>query len=116
MFESLQRVLPQPSGYRVLLAIPKTKDTFESGILKADLTKQVETVANVIGVVLKLGPDAYQDKEKFPSGPYCKEGDFVVIRAYSGTRISVNGEEVRLVNDDTIEAVVPDPTVVRRAG
>ena len=67
------------------------------------------------GYVLKLGPDAYQDKNRFPSGPWCQEGDWVVFRPYSGTRMKIYGKEFRLINDDTVEAVVEDPTGVVRA-
>jgi co-chaperonin GroES (HSP10) len=65
--------------------------------------------------VLKVGPEAYADADKFPSGPYCKEGDFVIFRSYSGTRFKVAGKEFRIINDDTVEAVVDDPRGYERA-
>jgi len=68
-----------------------------------------ESTASIIGFVLKTGPDAYSDKERFPNGAWCKEGDFVIFRSYSGTRFKVSGKEFRLINDDTVEGVVDDP-------
>ena len=108
--------LPVPTGYRILVAIPKAEETFESGLLKADLTRQIEETTTVVGFVMAMGPDCYKDPVRFPSGPWCKIGDFVVIRAYSGTRVSVWGAEHRLINDDTVEAVVEDPRGLKRVG
>jgi co-chaperonin GroES (HSP10) len=68
-----------------------------------------EEVGSIVGFVLKMGPDAYADAQRFPSGAYCKEGDWVLMRSYSGTRFSVHGKEFRLINDDSVEAVVEDP-------
>jgi co-chaperonin GroES (HSP10) len=87
----------------------------EGGIVKATQTIRDEEVSNISGYVLKLGPDCYKDKNRFPSGPWCKKGDWVVFRAYSGTRMKMYGKEFRLINDDTVEAVVEDPTGVVRA-
>jgi co-chaperonin GroES (HSP10) len=101
--------LPRPCGYKILVALPKVEDTFESGILKPDAIKRQEEVATVIAAVLELGPDAYKDANKFPTGAWCKQGDFVIIRAYSGTRFKLHGQEFRLINDDTVEGVVADP-------
>ena len=110
-------MLPKPCGYRMLIAIPKAAETFgETGLLKADVTRQVEEVTTVVGMVVAMGPDCYKDPVKFPSGPWCKIGDFVIIRAYSGTRISIYSKEWRLVNDDTIEGVVEDPRGITRVG
>lgn len=107
--EQIEQGLPKPSGYKLLIALPKVEDTYGGGILKADITKSREESATIIGAVLDMGPDAYADKSKFPSGPWCKEGDFVIIRAYSGTRFRLFGQEYRLINDDTVEGVVTDP-------
>ena len=74
-----------------------------------DGLRQAEETASIIGFVIKTGPDAYSDKERFPNGAYCKEGYFVIFRSYSGTRFKIHGKEFRLVNDDTVEAVVEDP-------
>ena len=107
--------LPEPAGYRILIAMPEVDEKTDGGIIKASQTVKDEEVSNICGYVLKLGPDAYGDQRRFPNGPYCKEGDWVVFRAYSGTRIKIYGKEFRLINDDTVEAVVEDPTGVVRA-
>jgi len=81
----------------------------------ADSTRKKEEQGAVVGIVLKQGPMCYQDPEKFPSGPWCKEGDFVLLRAYSGSRFSVDGKEFIIVNDDMIEGTVDDPRGINRA-
>ena len=106
--------LPEPSGYHILIGIPESEEKTDGGILKARQTIEIEETATIVGFVLKLGPDCYQDKKRFPSGPWCKEGDFIIMRAYSGTRISIHGKEFRLINDDTVEAVVEDPRGYKR--
>lgn len=106
--------LPKPVGYHMLVAIPEAADTYESGLVKADATKTIEEVATVVGFVVAMGPECYADKAKFPSGPWCKEGDFVLMRAYSGTRFKIHGKEWRVLNDDSIEAVVEDPRGITR--
>jgi co-chaperonin GroES (HSP10) len=104
------KMLPVPTGYKILIGIPKIEDTTEGGIIKAEATKFAEEVMSVVGLVLDMGPDCYKDKGRFPSGePYCKVGDFIVMRAYTGTRISIYGTEYRLINDDSVEAIVDDP-------
>lgn len=112
--EELEAQLPVPVGYKLLVALPKVEDTFESGILKADTTKQHETVLSMCGAVLDMGPQAYSDPDRFPNGPWCKIGDFVMFRANTGTRFRVAGQEYRLMNDDSIEAAVADPRGVER--
>jgi co-chaperonin GroES (HSP10) len=107
--EQMDAGLPKPIGYKILIALPEIEETYESGIIKADMTRKHEEVSTVIGAVLELGPDAYKDASKFPNGPWCKEGDFVIIRAYSGTRFKLYGKEFRLINDDTVEGIVADP-------
>ncbi len=109
------RQLPEPSGYKILCALPEVEDKFESGILKADSTVKVEEHSTTVLFVVKLGPQAYADMDKFPSGPWCKQGDFVITRAYSGTRFKIHGREFRLINDDQVEAVVEDPRGITRA-
>ena len=106
--------LPEPSGYHILIGIPESEEKTDGGILKARQTIEIEETATIVGFVLKLGPDCYQDKKRFPSGPWCKEGDFIIMRAYSGTRISIHGNEFRLITDDTVEAVVEDPRGISR--
>lgn len=112
--EELEAQLPVPVGYKLLVALPKVEDKFESGIIKADTTKQYETVLSMCGAVLDMGPQAYSDPDRFPNGPWCKIGDFVMFRANTGTRFRVAGQEYRLMNDDSIEAVVADPRGVER--
>ena len=106
--------LPEPSGYHILIGIPESEEKTDGGILKARQTIEIEETATIVGFVIKLGPDCYQDKKRFPRGPWCKEGDFIIMRAYSGTRISIHGKEFRLINDDTVEAVVEDPRGISR--
>lgn len=108
------KMLPVPTGYRMLIAIPKAEETYEGGLLKADITRAHEEVMTTVGLVVAMGPDCYLDKAKFPNGPYCKVGDFVLMRAYSGTRVRIYGKEWRLINDDTVEAVVEDPRGIGR--
>lgn len=110
------KMLPQPTGYKLLLILPEQEKAYDNGILKADATLRNDEIASVVAFVAAMGPDAYGDEKKFPTGPWCKQGDFVVIRPYSGTRIVVHGKEMRLVNDDAIEAVVDDPRGIKRVG
>lgn len=108
--------VPDPTGYHILCMVPKIEDTYgDSGIIKSDTTVRNEEQATVVLFVAKLGPQAYKDASRFPNGPWCKEGDFVITRAYSGTRLLIHGTEWRILNDDTIEAVVEDPRGIRRA-
>ena len=107
--EKLAPQLPIPCGYKILVGLPKIEEKYESGILKADATIRQDEIATVVGFVIKMGPDCYKDTVKFPSGPFCKEGDFILLRAYSGTRFKVHGVEFRLISDDVVEAVVLDP-------
>ena len=112
--------MPEPKGYKILIAIPKLDDKFENTkILRADSHKKREETASIVGLVTKLGDLAYKDDEKFPTGPWCKEGEFIIMRAYSGTRFLVqtdDGEqEFRLINDDAVEGVVADPRGITRA-
>jgi co-chaperonin GroES (HSP10) len=107
--------LPEPVGYHILVALPETEETFESGIIKADQTRHFEEVLATVFFVVKLGPDCYKDEKRFPNGPWCKEGDFILARPNSGTRLKIHGREFRLINDDTIEAVVQDPRGISRA-
>jgi co-chaperonin GroES (HSP10) len=106
--------LPRPSGYRILCAIPDIEKEFESGIIKADVTVKYEEVLTTVLFVVALGPDAYKDETKFPSGPWCKEGDFILVRPNAGSRVSIHGKEFRFINDDTVEGVVDDPRGTQR--
>jgi co-chaperonin GroES (HSP10) len=113
--EEKAQQLPEPSGYHILVTMIDAEETYESGIIKADTTRKFEEVLATVFFVVKLGPDAYGDKDKFPTGPWCKQGDFILARPNSGTRIKIHGKEFRLINDDTVEAVVQDPRGISRA-
>jgi len=113
--DQLDSQLPKPVGYRILIALPSIEDTFASGLLKADVTKHQEAILSMVGLVLDMGSQAYADQDRFPTGPWCKVGDYVMFRSNSGTRFKFNGVEYRLLNDDSIEAVVDDPRAISRA-
>ncbi len=106
-----EQQIPKPTGFRILVAIPDIKEATEGGIIKPDSVLKSEEVSTMVVRVVDMGPDAYQDKERFPNGPYCQIGDYVLIRAYSGTRFKIHDREFfRVINDDSVEAVVEDPT------
>ena len=110
--------LPEPSGYHILVAIPEVEDEIElsSGLklAKASQTMHEEEVLSTVFFVVKMGADCYQDKSRFPNGPWCKQGDFVLARPNTGTRLSIHGREFRIINDDSVEAVVQDPRGIKR--
>jgi co-chaperonin GroES (HSP10) len=107
--------LPEPSGYRILCAIPDIEEKYDSGIIKADATMHYEEVLSTVFFVVKMGPDCYKDPARFPSGAWCKVGDFVLARPNSGTRLKIHGREFRIINDDSVEGVVEDPRGIKRA-
>jgi chaperonin GroES len=107
--------LPVPKGYRILVALPDSQEKTAGGIIKPDDLRKKEETASMLGLVLDMGPDCYADEGRFPSGAYCKPGDWVIIRSYSGTRFKIKGREYRLINDDTVEGVVSNPKVFERA-
>ena len=114
--DELEQQLPKPVGYKLLIALPQVEETFsEVGIIKADKTVFEEKLMTVVGLVLDMGAQAYADAERYPTGPWCKAGDYVLFRANSGTRFKVDGVEYRLMNDDSIDAIVADPRGVTRA-
>jgi len=98
-----------------MCVIPETEDKYDSGIVKADQTRHFEEVLSPVLFVIKMGPDCYADKTRFPSGPSCKVGDFVLVRPNTGTRVKIQGREFRIINDDSVEAVVEDPRGISRA-
>ena len=106
--------LPKPQGYRILCAIPEAEKEFDSGIAKADVTLKNDEVLTTVLFVVSLGPDCYADKERFPTGPWCKQGDFILVRPNAGTRLVIHGREFRIINDDSVEAVVDDPRGISR--
>lgn len=107
--------LPEPKGYKMLIALPELEEKTDSGIYLPDQVRERESLSTVVGFVLKMGSLAYKDEKKFPDGAWCKEGDWVVFRSYSGTRVKIHGREFRIINDDTVEAVVEDPRGISRA-
>ena len=113
--KKIRSQLPDPKGWKILVAMPSADEKTKGGILKASSTIKDEELSNICGYVLKMGSECYKDEKRFPNGPWCQLEDWVVFRAYSGTRIKMYGQEFRLINDDTVEAVVDDPTGVVRA-
>jgi co-chaperonin GroES (HSP10) len=107
--------LPEPKGYKLLIAIPELHGKTEGGVYMPDSIKQMEETASIIGYVISVGAEAYTDKDRFPNGAWCKAGDFIIFRSYSGTRFKVDKREFRIINDDTVEAVVEDPRGYTRA-
>jgi co-chaperonin GroES (HSP10) len=113
---ALEAAIPKPSGYHVLIALPNVEETFgESKLIKSDKTVREEYILSTIGLVLDMGDQAYKDKERFSEGPWCKPGDYVMFRANSGTRFKIGTQEYRLLNDDSIQAIVPNPRAISRA-
>jgi co-chaperonin GroES (HSP10) len=115
MTEELEEILPIPQGYKILVACPEIEETTEGGIIIANEYRNKESTASIFGYVIEMGEDAYLDQDKFPSGPYCKLGDWVIFRSYTGTRFKVKGQEFRLINDDSVEAIVENPRGIERA-
>jgi co-chaperonin GroES (HSP10) len=113
--KDLDALIPQPVGYRVLIALPNAEETFGGEIVKAAKTLRDDYILSIIGIVLDMGEQAYADKERFPTGPWCKQGDYVMFRANTGTRFKIGDQEYRLMNDDSIEAIVDDPRAISRA-
>ena len=113
--EDKAKQLPEPTGYRILCAIPDAEKKYESGIIKADSVMTTEELLSTVFFVVKLGPDCYKDEKRFPNGPWCKQGDFILARPNTGTRLKIHGREFRIINDDSIEAIVQDPRGISRA-
>lgn len=101
--------LPEPSGWKILIAIPKVHKKTEGGIYKPEQVLQYEETGSIVGLVLRMGNLAYRDSKRFPEGAWCKPGDYILMRSYSGTRMQSGSQEFRLINDDTVEAVISDP-------
>lgn len=106
--------IPDPATYHLLCMLPEAKEEYEGGLLKAGQTMQFEELLSPVLFVAKMGPDAFKDEKRFPSGPSCKVGDFVLVRPNSGTRMKIHGTEWRIINDDSVEAVVQDPRGIQR--
>lgn len=112
--EEKARQLPKPAGYKILCAIPEMDREYDSGLVKADETLKYEELLTTVLFVVELGPDCYKDPAKFPTGPWCKKGDFVLVRPNAGTRLVIHGREFRMINDDSVEGTVDDPRGIRR--
>jgi co-chaperonin GroES (HSP10) len=116
--EEKARQLPDPSGFMLLCIVPEAMEEYadsEVGIIKAGQSMHYEEVLTPVLFVVKVGPEAYTDKTRFPSGPRCKAGDFVIVRPNSGTRLKIHGREFRMINDDSVEGTVQDPRGITRA-
>jgi co-chaperonin GroES (HSP10) len=112
--EEKARQLPDPQTYHVLCMLPEAEEEYESGLVKAGKTIQFEELLSPVLFVVKVGPDAFKDEKRVPSGPSCKSGDFVLVRPNTGTRMKIHGREFRLISDDSIEATVQDPRGISR--
>ena len=106
--------IPEPKTYHLLCMLPEAKEAYDSGIIKADKTIQYEELLSPVLFVAKMGPDAFKDEKRFPSGPSCKVGDFVIVRPNSGTRMKIFNTEWRIINDDSVEATIQDPRGISR--
>jgi co-chaperonin GroES (HSP10) len=113
--EEKARQVPDPATYHLLCVLPEVDEEYDSGLVKAGQTMHYEEVLSPVLFVVKMGPDCYKDEKRFPSGPSCKVGDFVLVRPNTGTRIKIHGKEFRLINDDSVEGVVQDPRGITRA-
>lgn len=116
--EEKAKQLPDPKTFHLLCVVPEAMEEYadsEVGLVKDSKTMHYEEVLTPVLFVVKMGPDAYQDKSRFPNGPSCKQGDFVIVRPNSGTRLKIHGREFRIINDDAVEATVQDPRGIQRA-
>ena len=112
--EDKAKQIPDPATYHLLCMLPQAKEEYDGGLLKANQTMQFEELLSPVLFVAKIGPDAFKDATRFPSGASCKVGDFVLVRPNTGTRMKIHGTEWRLINDDSIQAVVQDPRGIQR--
>jgi len=116
--EQKAKQLPEPARFHLLCVVPEAMEEFadsEIGIVKSSQSMHYEEVLTPVLFVVKMGPDSYKDATRFPNGPSCKVGDFVIVRPNSGTRLKIHGREFRIINDDSVEAVVEDPRGITRA-
>ena len=101
--------LPKPTGWRMLVLPFKMKETTKGGLVLAETTLERQQVASQVGLVMAMGPQCYKDKERYPEGPWCKEKDWVMFARYAGSRIKIDGGEMRLLNDDEVLATIDSP-------
>lgn len=112
--EEKAKQIPDPVTYHLLCVLPEANEEYEGGLLKASQTMHFEELLSPVLFVVKMGPDAFKDEKRFPSGASCKIGDFILVRPNSGTRMKIHGREFRIINDDSVEAVIEDPRGVQR--
>lgn len=112
--EEKAKQVPDPVTYHLLCVLPEAQEEYEGGLIKASQTMQYEELLSPVLFVAKIGPDAFKDATRFPSGASCKVGDFVLVRPNTGTRMKIHGQEMRIINDDSVQAVVQDPRGIRR--
>ena len=112
--EEKAKQVPDPVTYHLLCILPEANEVYEGGLIKSSQTMHFEELLSPVLFVAKMGPDAFKDEKRFPSGPSCKVGDFVLVRPNSGTRMKIHGREFRIINDDSVEAVVQDPRGIQR--
>ena len=101
--------LPKPTGWRLLVLPFKMKETTKGGLVLAETTLERQQVASQVGLVMAMGPQCYKDKERYPEGPWCKEKDWIMFARYAGSRIKIDGGEMRLLNDDEVLATIDSP-------
>jgi len=112
--EDKAKQIPDPATYHLLCMLPEAKEEYEGGILKSSQAMQYEELLSPVLFVAKMGPEAFKDEKRFPSGPSCKVRDFIIVRPNTGTRMKIHGTEWRIINDDSVEAVIEDPRGVQR--
>ena len=112
--EDKAKQIPDPVTYYLLCMLPEAKEEYEGGILKSTQAMMHEELLSPVLFVAKIGPDAFKDPARFPSGPSCAVGDFILVRPNTGTRMKIHGTEWRLINDDSVQAVIQDPRGIQR--
>ena len=101
--------LPRPTGWRLLVLPFKMKEKTKGGLMLAETTLEKQQVASQVGLVMAMGPDCYKDKERYSDGPWCKVNDWIMFARYAGSRIKIDGGEMRLLNDDEVLATIDSP-------
>jgi co-chaperonin GroES (HSP10) len=112
--EEKAKQIPEPATYHILCILPEADEKYDNGLIKSGQTIQYEELLSPVLFVVKIGPDAFKDEKRFPSGAACKTGDFILVRPNTGTRIKIHGQEFRIINDDSVQAVVQDPRGITR--
>ena len=112
--EEKAKQVPDPVTYHLLCILPEANEEYEGGLIKSSQTMHFEELLSPVLFVAKMGPDAFKDEKRFPSGASCAVGDFILVRPNTGTRMKIHGREFRVINDDSVEAVVQDPRGIQR--